>query len=258
MSEVNLVCPTCGKKKLYVNKEKGVYNCYVCAKGGQYAHLPKRIKDLVSFRSGDYTVEDIQFPAKTFSVIIPFDTVIITQHDLSMKYLYDRKIRPREGWLFCFNGKYVNRIIMPVIFKKVVVGFQARTIVDAEPKYLNSTGFPKAAVIYDYDRHDWESSVTLCEGIFDSLAFDNGVASFSKALSNAQAGLLAEKFDEITLCYDKDAEEANELAGWRLFKYGMSNVKVLELDRGDPAEHTREQLASFPRYRFLDWVARRR
>ncbi len=83
------------------------------------------------------------------------------------------------GLGYCTRGLYAWRLIIPVAMTGVCVGFQARTIRDAEPKYRTSRaglecGREAGAMLFGYDARTHGGSVLLVEGAGDVMGWHRG------------------------------------------------------------------------------------
>jgi DNA primase len=122
---------------------------------------------------------------------------------------------PTEDYFF-------NRLIFPISDRRgAVVGFGARALGDAMPKYLNTREndtFHKGQHLYAFDMAAEairrEATAVLVEGYMDAIAahqfgFDNTIASMGTALTNDQGRLLATSgADRIVLALDADTAGA--------------------------------------------------
>ena len=122
---------------------------------------------------------------------------------------------PTEDYFF-------NRLIFPISDRRgAVVGFGARALGDAMPKYLNTREndtFHKGHHLYAFNMAAEairrEATAILVEGYMDAIAahqfgFDNTIASMGTALTNDQARLLATSgAQRIVLALDADTAGA--------------------------------------------------
>lgn len=151
-------------------------------------------------------------------------------------------------------------VIMPVQFDGACRFWQARyptlgnipeTFRDGrpKPKYYIPAGAGKSLVLYNLERAIETDTIVLVEGIFDAVRIGpSGVAMFGKKPSVRQLAKLR------TLASDKDVvwipdiddPEAVEAAtkGTEMWaRAGLfKSSRCLLLDKGDPADYTREEL----------------
>jgi len=109
-----------------------------------------------------------------------------------------------------------NRIIIPFLYKGEIVGWTARAINDAQPKYLSEQ---QPGYVFNLDnQQDEREFVIVSEGPFDALSID-GCALLGAEIKDSQNWLLKQLGKEIVLVPDRDAagkstlEQALEF-GW--------------------------------------------
>jgi len=135
------------------------------------------------------TDEDYQVPEAFYNVV---------------EYLANRKINPL-AYPFYHTNKvgFNNRIIIPFIYKGEVVGWTARAVNDAKPKYLSEQQ-PGFVFNLDHQTND-RDFVIVCEGPFDALSID-ACALLGAEIKDSQNWLLKQLGKEIVLVPDKDHE----------------------------------------------------
>jgi hypothetical protein len=134
-----------------------------------------------------------------------------------LEYMVNRKIYP-EDFPFYWSSKvgFSNRLIIPFLYKNEIVGWTARAINDATPKYLSEQ---QPGYVFNLDKQqDTREFVIVCEGPFDALSI-NGCALLGAEIKDSQNWLLKQLGKELVLVPDKDhegpktVEQAIEL-GW--------------------------------------------
>jgi len=163
--------------------------------------------------------------AEIRSVIPKFDTRAMPMDSLSMvewaeniaqsdfsipekfkkciEYLTDRNIDPK-CYPFYWTPKtgFTNRIIVPFLYKGKIVGWTARAINDAQPKYLSEQ---QPGYVFNLDNQaDDREFVFVCEGPFDALSIDS-CALLGAEIKDSQHWLLRQLDKEIVLVPDRDA-----------------------------------------------------
>ncbi len=157
---------------------------------------------------------------------------------------YDDDILKESG-LFTYergiHDKFWNRVMFPIMdYNNRVIGFGARVMGDAKPKYLNSPEtklFDKSRNLYglNFAKNCGKNNLIICEGYMDVIAlhqagFNQAVASLGTSLTLGQARLLKRYSDNILITYDSD--EAGVKAALRaipiLKEVGLS-VKVIHM-----------------------------
>ena len=157
---------------------------------------------------------------------------------------YDDDILKESG-LFTYekgiHDKFWNRVMFPIMdYNNRVIGFGARVMGDAKPKYLNSPEtklFDKSRNLYGLNvaKNYGKNNLIICEGYMDVIAlhqagFHQAVASLGTSLTSGQARLLKRYSDNILITYDSD--EAGVKAALRaipiLKEVGLS-VKIIHM-----------------------------
>jgi len=152
--------------------------------------------------------------------------------------------------------RFRHRVIFPIHDNKgKIVGFGARVLDEAFPKYVNSPQTPvynKGNNLYGLNwtaQHIREKdSVIIVEGYMDFLmpfqaGVDNIVASLGTALTVEQVKLLKRFTKNIVMVFDPDtAGESASLRGLDIAVSESLNVKVATLPQGfDPDRMVKEQ-----------------
>jgi len=135
-----------------------------------------------------------------------------------LEYMVSRKIFP-EDYNFYWTPKigFSNRLIIPFIYKGEVVGWTARAINDAKPKYLSEQ---QPGYVFNLDQqHDSREFVICCEGPFDAISI-NGCAILGAEIKDSQNWLLKQLGKEIILVPDKDHEGPRTVE--QAIEYGWS------------------------------------
>jgi len=112
-----------------------------------------------------------------------------------------------------------NRIIIPFLYKGEIVGWTARAINDAKPKYLSEQ---QPGYVFNLDsQQDDREFVIVSEGPFDALSID-GCALLGAEIKDSQNWLLKQLGKEIVLVPDKDAAGKATLEQALEFGWGVS------------------------------------
>ena len=266
-----LFCPFCqsnghvgaSRQTLGVNVLKEVGHCHRCDWRGSGRNLFSQLADEVSVNEDynpgeDYEVEQKKEKPTTYSlkrVRLPreFESLWEDVNDRvgkkARQYLYDRGITPEQirkhkiG--FAAVGKYTGRIILPIIYRKAIVGFTARSFQGSEPKYLIAPG---TKFLYGYPTKRKEACI-LVEGPFDKLNIERYISDYDciggqgSALTDLQIHALA-KYKKIVLWNDpdeagvvgvtKEAKILKQETNCEIF--GIKPVKNLDVDPGDMTE----------------------
>ena len=120
-----------------------------------------------------------------------------------LEYMVNRKIYP-EDFPFYWTHKvgFTNRIVIPFLYKGEIVGWTARAVNDAQPKYLSEQ---QPGYVFNLDNQtDDREFVFVCEGPFDALSIDS-CALLGAEIKDSQHWLLKQLGKEIVLIPDRDA-----------------------------------------------------
>ena len=140
----------------------------------------------------------------TFLKLPDGDYAVPTKFTEAVGYLVERKIDP-FAYPFYWANKigFNSRLIIPFLFKGVIVGWTARAFNDAKPKYLSEQ---QPGYVFNLDRQTNERNfVIVSEGPFDALSID-GCALLGAEIKDSQNWLLKQLGKEIVLVPDRDHE----------------------------------------------------
>jgi DNA primase len=145
----------------------------------------------------------------------------ISEDELVASGLLTRREEDGRTW-----DRFRNRITFPIRNRDgKAVGFGARAMGDAQPKYLNTAEtaiFNKRSLLYAlekaYDAVRRLRSIVIVEGYMDAIAahqhgYENVVASMGTALTPTQVSSIRRYVDRVYLALDSDA--AGQLATMR-------------------------------------------
>jgi hypothetical protein len=140
----------------------------------------------------------------TFLKLPDGDYAVPTKFTEAYAYLVERKIDPWSYPFYWTNKTGFNsRIIIPFLYKNEIVGWTARAINDAKPKYLSEQ---QPGYVFNLDAQaDKREFVIVSEGPFDALSID-GCALLGAEIKDSQNWLLKQLGKEIVLVPDKDHE----------------------------------------------------
>lgn len=197
-------CPLCGdskrnpyKKRFNMDYNDGVpgWNCFNCDEHGNFYDIYSRMKGI----SYDDAVERLKNPAwergnkdhkdkvtkRLEKKKIVKEKKEFTHYNWitedckepperyvnALKVFYESRKIPKECQLYiCYQGRYKNRIIIPVFDENQnIVYFQARRIPKTKlvPKYDNPAS-PKEIIILNYHLFDPDKYIVVPEGIIDA------------------------------------------------------------------------------------------
>jgi len=206
----NCRCIICGDSQRNKSKTRGYfysvknntnYKCHNCGVNISLNNFLKQIDPILhqqycleKFKNGhtgkNFVVEEpkIEFKIPTFKKSI--DLPKASENSKSKFYLENRGINPTR-FFYAENFKtWVNtlqhifddtsieesRIIIPLYFKKELIGIQGRSIKYNQVKYITVMLNDTAPKIYGYDDVNLELPVYVLEGPFDSEFVNNSIA----------------------------------------------------------------------------------
>ena len=135
-----------------------------------------------------------------------------------VNYVNDRKIHPL-GYPFYYSNKvgFNNRLIIPFLYKGEIVGWTARAVNDAKPKYISEQ---QPGYVFNLDQqYQSKSFVIVCEVQFDAISID-GCALLGAEIKDSQNWLLKQLGKEIVLVPDRDHEGPRTVE--QAIEYGWS------------------------------------
>jgi len=259
-------CPSCttnnsGKKKLIVRLDDGRYQCWICGiKGSNISALVGRFRpDLLDIAQGVRLKKINKEPEPHPEVILPKGAVLLGINrgrldpdvKAGINYLTKRGLSRKDmlRWrmLSCPSGKFRRRIIVPSFDCDGNPNyFIARSIDEtAKIKYLNAHR-PKAGVIFNEIDVDWESEVTLVEGVFDAIKCpENTIPILGSSLSH-RSELFKMLFKHQTPCVvslDPDMKQKAHKLADLLVSSGCSVKIVFAPSNKDLGDLTKEEVS---------------
>lgn len=135
-----------------------------------------------------------------------------------LEYLSSRSLY-LEDYPFYWTPKigFSNRVIIPFLKDNVIVGYTARAIGDAKPKYISEQ---QPGYVFNLDRQQNNRDfVIVCEGPFDAISID-GCALLGAEIKDSQNWLLKQLGKEIVLVPDRDHEGPKTVE--QALEYGWS------------------------------------
>jgi len=135
-----------------------------------------------------------------------------------LEYIAQRKMY-LDYYNFHWTPKvgFSNRLIIPFYKDSVCVGYTARAVNDAKPKYLSEQ---QPGYVFNLDaQNNNRQFVIVCEGPFDAISID-GCALLGAEIKDSQNWLLKQLNKEIVLVPDRD--KAGLLTLEQALDYGWS------------------------------------
>jgi len=248
-SQVSFDCPVCsydikgldhgdGKGNLEVNYRYGVYKCWVCAESHEtHGSIYKLIKKygnakqlkkylLLKPEEQDEGVKKVYNQIKLPSEFIPFRDAsfgmkLTPGYKQAYNYIKRRNITDLMLQIynigFCATGIYENRIIIPSYDENNRLNyFIARSYLNnTKMKYKNPQA-QKEIIIFNEKLIDWNETVYIVEGAFDSIFIPNAIPMLGKFMSEHLFSKLYNNAKKIIIVLDPDAWNDQERLYHRL------------------------------------------
>ena len=206
----NFRCPICGDSQKHKNKARGYlyavkadvnFRCHNCGASMTFSNFLKemdpvihkqyvfeRFKDNKTGRGTVVEEPKFNFEAPQFKPKL--DLPKASTNPIAKKYLENRKLNPDK---FYYTDKFKAwsnsqkktfddvrydepRIIIPLFYKKTMVGFQGRSLGPSKVKYITVMINDDAPKIYGLDQVRGGTPVYITEGPFDSTFLLNSIA----------------------------------------------------------------------------------
>ena len=237
-----------------VNTKSGVANCFVCG-GGSLVWLVQQMEDktykeaLSTLQSFQVEMSDEEFAALVESLGREDDerSSLLTSYGADIErwsgnrheYWAERGLtRQTEARFSLGYSPEHNRVVVPHRFRGEWVGYQMRTLDGKGPKWKNSTDFPRATTLFNYDVARHYESVIVVEAAASAmwlhqLGYPNVVATFGASVTKEQCRLLRYA-DEVVAWLDPDEAGEHGLALLTADLASHTTVyRLVEVD-GDP------------------------
>lgn len=208
----NCRCPICGDSKKNKSRARGYFYSvknntnYKCHNCGINVSLNNFLKTFDSVLHQEYCLEKYSsgFTGKNFTAEAPkfdfqkpkFRTRLnlprASENKQAKEYLESRKLEPTKFYYAekfkewtnsmskTFDEKVLKyeepRIIIPLYYKKELIGFQGRSITPSPIKYITIMLDDDAPKLYGYDDVNLDDLVYVLEGPFDSTFIKNSIA----------------------------------------------------------------------------------
>ena len=261
------VCPRCQKRKLAINIDKKVWQCWYCGQGGGMGELGKWLNakisctEVTNFRN----LRSKFLDAKPLNIskicdansILPCEFIPLTgsshvsiMGQKALNYVKGRGLTEGEieqwGLGYCTTGKYRNMIVIPVEDTDGVVrSFQTRRFFGDGSKNLNPFDVDK--IVFNLRHAYGKPGIIIVEGPWDAFGVHkqlaetyniSGVALLGHTCSAIQARQIAQflKPEYVWIALDPDVtEEERDNVGNVLLAEGLQNVEILHPSK-DPDE----------------------
>lgn len=260
--ELRFKCPQCDRRlgspdlsgHLYLNLEKGCWNCYRCGYRG-YLDKTDFVPDVPYSDSDLHDVLRSLRPSLTVDhppTILTYPCAVrpIVEGSPAWHYLYARKMTTQRMQDYQLVWGYymgADRVFFPVYSLSTgrMVYWMARKFqnVTADAKKYVNPSVPVGGNIFNLDRAINYDTVIITEGAISAIsAGDNAVATLGKAVSEAQRETLLHcRFAEYIIALDGDARNNSVQLAKYLLDAGKQ-VSLVEI----PVGHDPDSVDNFP------------
>ena len=206
----NFRCPICGDSQTNKNKARGYlyqiknntnYKCHNCGINVSFNNFLKQIDTQIhkqyifeKFKEGNtgknFTTQApvLKFEAPKFKQKL--DLPKASENPVAKAYLENRKLNSDnyyytekfKEWTNSLRPTFDNvskdepRIIIPLFYQNILIGFQGRALGPSKVKYITIMLTDDAPKIYGLDKVQKNKSVYITEGPFDSTFISNSIA----------------------------------------------------------------------------------
>jgi hypothetical protein len=239
------------KKKLSVNLTKDRYKCWICDKAGKIGRLVKRFGSFIQQQewkelTGQVDITDFEklllgaeekTVEKEVTLPLPDEFISLCNRNTSLtsvqarNYLSSRGISQEDilRWKlgYCPSGEYGERIVAPSFNLDGKVNFYVgRTYNRHWRKYTNPP--VNKDIVFNELYVDWDSDVTLVEGVFDAIKVPNSIPLLGSTLrEDSKLFMQIIKNDPaVYVALDPDAEKKAFVLIEALLKYDIEVYKV--------------------------------
>ena len=250
--ELLFKCPACDhhKHKFSVNLDKNAFKCWVCdyygrsirrliRRFGSYTQLQKwdGISDHIDLEGFDRAFFGLQGIEPKQKLVLPDEFMSLASSKIpatgqhAHRYLQYRGVTKDDivRWKmgYCFSGEYRNRVIIPSFDEDGDVNyFIARSYNGDSYKYKN----PRVSknIIFNELYTDWNSDLTIVEGVFDAVVAGNAVPLLGSTLHSRSPLIRQIVFNDtpVYLALDPDAADKERKIIKTLSSYDIELYKI--------------------------------
>jgi transcription elongation factor Elf1 len=206
----NFRCPICGDSQKNKNKCRGYlyqvknntnFKCHNCGLNISFNNFLKQLDTVIhkqyafeKFKEGhtgrNFTVEEPVFNFTQPKFKPKLDLPKASTNPDANEYLVKRKLNPDKFYYVEKFKEWTNslkqtfdsvkydepRIIIPLFYQNVLIGFQGRALGTSKVKYITVMLYDDAPKIYGLDEIQKNQTVYITEGPFDSTFISNAIA----------------------------------------------------------------------------------
>lgn len=197
------------------------------------------------------TIREVQLPGQCVAL------ASLPDYHPARNYIVSRRFDVKEltdtwGLQYCIdhpNPLVRGRIIIPVRWEEKLVGWQARAIGEASPKYYTMPGLNKNMILFNGDRARKFKFGVVVEGVFDAFRVgERAVSMLGKSMSYHQRQLVHAYWGGGACCIMLDADAIEDMKNTtklfnpEAFKFGIFSVELPEGQ--DPGSMDKDSLWS--------------
>ena len=207
----NFRCPICGDSKKQKSKARGYiygikenvnFRCHNCGASMSLNNFIKQLDPVVQkqyamekFKDGfsggkNFVVDEPKFDFAAPEFKSKIDLPKASENPDAKEYLVNRNLDPDKFYYAEKFKEFTNslkqtfddmkyeesRIIIPLFYKKKLIGFQGRALGSSPVKYITTMLSDSAPKLYGLDEINDEKPIYIVEGPFDSCFLENSVA----------------------------------------------------------------------------------
>ncbi len=206
----NFRCPICGDSQKHKNKARGYlydvknntnFKCHNCGASMSLNNFLKQVDPVLhksytleKFKEGhtgrNFVVDEPVFKFETPKFKKKLELLKASENPRSAGYLIARRLNPDDFYYAKHFKRFANRmkptfdsenndeerIIIPLYYKKNLIGFQGRALGPSKVKYITVMLDDDAPKIYGLDNIRTDAPVFVTEGPFDSTFIPNAIA----------------------------------------------------------------------------------
>ena len=219
------------KRHMSINLDSGLWQCFKSGNRGNFVQIYAFLESITYNQAeaallfkdleGDFPKKlEIKTPApKVEREDLHLTPITVNDYETedpllqrAWTFLYERALfnldTGESRYYVSTQGRYKGRLIIPFEEDSEIFYFQARTLSDETPKYLNpSEGWPKPShILYPYDPE--ADHLVVCEGPLDAVSLQlqgvNATCTMGCSVSEYQVEALKEFEGKIIIGYDND------------------------------------------------------
>jgi predicted RNA-binding Zn-ribbon protein involved in translation (DUF1610 family) len=206
----NFRCPICGDSQKNKSKARGYlyqvknntnYKCHNCGINASFNNFLKQFDlnlhkqySFEKFKEGhsgkNFTAETPEFNFEVPKFKLKLNLPKASENIEAKQYLESRNLNPYKFYYSEKFKSWVNsikhtfddlkydepRIVIPLFYKKELIGFQGRALGSSKIKYITIMLDDDAPKIYGLDEIEKDKTIYITEGPFDSTFIPNSIA----------------------------------------------------------------------------------